>query len=64
MDPAHRCASLPRYLEQTERIMAQSVSALLQFPRHHLPSPEVEASQINCVSKVTGQLRFTPELLP
>lgn len=44
--------------------MSESLFVLLQFSRHHLPCSEVETSQIHCVSKVTGQLRLTPELLP
>lgn len=44
--------------------MSESLFVLLQLPRHHLSCSEVETSQVHCVSKVTGQLRLTPELLP
>lgn len=52
------------YLGQAQRVMPESLFVLLQLSRHHLPCPEVETSQVHCVSKVTGQLRLTPELLP
>lgn len=52
------------YLGQAQRVMTESLFVLLQLSRHHLPRPEVETSQVHCVSKVTGQLRLTPELLP
>lgn len=55
----HQC-----YLGQAQGVMSESLFVLLQLSRHHLPCPEVETSQVHCVSKVTGQLRLTPELLP
>lgn len=56
--------SFKRYLGQAQRVVSESLFVLLQLPRHHLPRPEVETSQVHRVSQVAGQLRFTPELLP
>lgn len=61
--PQYKC-DLSSYLGQTELVVSKPLFVFLHFPRHHLPRPEVETSQIHCVAKVTGQLRLTPELLP
>lgn len=52
------------YLGQVLSVVSELLLVLLQFSRHHLPGAEVEARQVHGVSKVTGQLRLTAELLP
>lgn len=56
--------SFKRYLGQAQQVVSEPLLVLLQLPRHHLPRPEVETSQVHRVSQVAGQLWFTPELLP
>lgn len=45
-------------------IVAQPLAVLVQLAHQHLPRAEIEGAEVHLVSKVTGQLRLAPKLLP
>lgn len=45
-------------------IIAQSLAVLVQLAHQHLPRAEIEGAEVHLVTKVTGQLRLAPKLLP
>lgn len=45
-------------------IVTNPLPVLIQFAHKHLPRPEIEGAEIHGVSQISGQLRFTPKLLP
>lgn len=45
-------------------IIAQSLPVLVQLAHEHLPRAEIKGAEVHLVTKVTGQLRLAPKLLP
>lgn len=45
-------------------VIAQPLPVLVQLAHQHLPRAEVEGAEVHLVTKVTGQLRLAPKLLP
>lgn len=45
-------------------IIAQSLAVLVQLAHQHLPRAEIKGAEVHLVTKVTGQLRLAPKLLP
>lgn len=45
-------------------IVAQSLAVLVKLAHQHLPRPEIKGAEVHLVTKVTGQLRLAPKLLP
>lgn len=45
-------------------IVAQSLAVLVQLAHQHLPRAEIKGAEVHLVTKVTGQLRLAPKLLP
>lgn len=45
-------------------IVAQSLPVLVQLAHEHLPRAEIKGAEVHLVTKVTGQLRLAPKLLP
>lgn len=51
------------YLVLTAVLVAQALSALVQFTHDHFASTEVEGAQVHGVAEITGQLGLTPKFL-
>lgn len=45
-------------------IVSQSLAILVQLAHQHLPRAEIKRAEVHLVTKVTGQLRLAPKLLP
>ncbi len=52
------------YLVLVVVIIAQSLAVLVQLAHQHLSCAEIKGAEVHLVSKVTGQLRLAPKLLP
>lgn len=45
-------------------IVSQSLAVLVQLAHQHLARAEIKGAEVHLVTKVTGQLRLAPKLLP